>query len=77
MIALIIDRVALAKQGDNRIGSIHPSICLSVHPSVCVCLLTLSHLNRLTLIFGMVVDPDLEKAGLLDQDRRSKIKVKC
>ncbi len=37
---LIIVRVALAKQGDNRFGS----ICLSVHPSMCV----LSWLNGST-----------------------------
>ena len=35
---LIIDRVALAKQGDNRIGSVRPSVSQS----------TLSRLNRLT-----------------------------
>ncbi len=31
----IIDRVALAKQGDNRIGSVRPSVCPSVR--LCVC----------------------------------------
>ena len=36
---LIIDHVALAKQGDNALGSIR----LSVRPSVC--LFTLSYLN--------------------------------
>ncbi len=30
---IIIDRIALAKQGDNGIGSVRPS----VRPSVCVC----------------------------------------
>ena len=35
---LIIDRVALAKQGDNRIGSVRPSVC------VWVCLSELSYL---------------------------------
>ena len=51
-----IDRIALAKQGDNRIGSVRPSVCLSVRPSVCQS--TLSRLNRLTfdLIFCMGVD---------------------
>ncbi len=29
---MIIDRVALAKQGDNALGS----VCLSVRPSVCL-----------------------------------------
>ncbi len=31
---IFIDRVALAKQGDNRIGSVRPSVCPSVCPSV-------------------------------------------
>ena len=31
---IVIDRVALAKQGDNAIGSIHPFLCLSVCQSV-------------------------------------------
>ncbi len=39
---LIIDRVALAKKGDNALGSVRPSVC----PSVCP--FTLSCLNRLT-----------------------------
>ncbi len=26
--SFIIDRVALAKQGDNRIGSVRPSVCV-------------------------------------------------
>ena len=33
---LIIDSVALAKQGDNRIGSVSPYVCLSVRLSVCL-----------------------------------------
>ncbi len=28
--AIFIDQIALAKQGDNVLGSIRPSICLSV-----------------------------------------------
>ncbi len=32
---IIIDRVALAKQGDNGIGSVRPSVCVCV--CVCVC----------------------------------------
>ncbi len=32
---IIIDREALAKQGDNGIGSVRPSVCPSVHPCVC------------------------------------------
>ena len=39
---IFIDRIALVKQGDNRIGSVRPS----VHPSVRQS--TLSRLNRLT-----------------------------
>ncbi len=41
-IVFFIDRVALAKQGDNALGhgSVRPSICLSVRPS------PLSRLNR-------------------------------
>ena len=39
---VFIDRVALAKQGDNGIGSVHPSVCPSVR------LRALSCLNRLT-----------------------------
>ncbi len=35
LILLIIDRVALAKQGDNRIGSVRPFVC----PFVCAFLL--------------------------------------
>ncbi len=31
---IFIDRIALAKQGDNRIGSVRPSVRLSVCPSV-------------------------------------------
>ena len=34
LIPIFIDRIALAKQGDNRIGSVRPSVCLSVCPSV-------------------------------------------
>ncbi len=33
---IFIDHVALAKQGDNGIGSVRMSACLSVQPSVCV-----------------------------------------
>ncbi len=32
---LVIDRVALAKQRDDRIGGVRPSVCLSFCPSVC------------------------------------------
>ncbi len=39
---IIIDRIALAKQGDNRFGHIRPSVYLSF----CQC--ALSWLNRLT-----------------------------
>ena len=55
---LFIDRVALAKQGDNTLGSVRLSgrlwICLFVFPS--------SHgwtVWPLTLIFGMGIDLDL------------------
>jgi len=56
-------------------------VCLSVCPCVCMCIrLLLAHscLNRLTLtlIFGMRVDLDLGYAGIVGQDRRSKVKVK-
>ncbi len=49
--AIIIDRVALAKQGDYVLGSIHPSVRLW----------TLSRLDHLTydLGFGIRVDFDL------------------
>ncbi len=43
----IIDRVALAKQGNNRFGSVRLSVRSSVCVSVCV-LSVLSCLNRLT-----------------------------
>ena len=42
----IIDRVALAKQGDNGIGSVRPSVRLFAYLFVCLC--ALSRLNRLT-----------------------------
>ncbi len=47
---IIIDREALAKQGDNALGSVRPSVRPSVRLSVrlCVCLSALSRLNRLT-----------------------------
>ncbi len=32
----MIDHEALAKQGDNAIGSDCPSICLSIRPPVCL-----------------------------------------
>jgi len=38
-------------RGDNTFGS----VCVCVRPFVCG-----PHLNRLTLIFGMRVDPDLD-----------------
>ena len=41
LVMLIIDCVALAKQGDNRFGNIHPSVCLFVclyAPSCLYCL---------------------------------------
>ncbi len=43
-----------------------------------VCLSELSCLNRLTfdLHFGIVVNLDLGKAGIVGQGRRSKVKVK-
>ena len=43
---IIIDRVAVAKQGDNALGSVRPSVRLWI--CVCVCLSELSCLNRLT-----------------------------
>ena len=42
--SVIIHCVPLAKQGDNALGSVHPSVCLWM----CVCLSELSCLNRLT-----------------------------
>ncbi len=36
-VRLLIDCVALAKQGDNRIGSVRLSVCLSVRLSVRLC----------------------------------------
>ncbi len=42
-LTIFIDRVALAKQGDNALGSVRPSVCLSV------CLCALSCLNHLIL----------------------------
>ncbi len=47
---LFSDRVALAKQGDNALGSIRPSVRLSVRPflGMCVCPSELSYLNCLT-----------------------------
>ncbi len=47
------------------------SIRLSVRPFV-----TLSCLNRLTFIFGIVIDLDLGQVGIEGQGRRSKVKVK-
>ena len=32
---LFIDHIALAKQGDNELGSVHMSVCLSVCGYVC------------------------------------------
>ncbi len=32
---IFIDREALAKQGDNALGSVRPSVCPSVRLSVC------------------------------------------
>ncbi len=39
---IIVDQVALTRQGDNRFGSIHPSVCVSACVSVSsfVCTLT-------------------------------------
>ncbi len=31
-----IDHIALAKQGDNALGSVRPSVCLYVRLSVCL-----------------------------------------
>ena len=47
------------------------SVRLSVHQCVLSCL------NHLTLIFGIGVDLDLGKFGIVGQGRRSKVTVKC
>ncbi len=49
---IIIDRVALAKQGDYRIGSVRPSVCLGVprahyQSKVAVCVSIISQRMRI------------------------------
>ncbi len=49
---LVIDREALAKQGDNALGSIRPSVRLSVRPFVC--LLACQHSHYQSKVFVCV-----------------------
>ena len=44
--SIIINHVALAKQGDNALGSVRQSICFFVCLFVCACML--SYLKHLT-----------------------------
>ncbi len=41
--SFFIDRVALAKQGDNALGSVRPSVCPSVRLWICVSVFPSSH----------------------------------
>ena len=62
---VVIDRV------EGEIIRLVASVCVSVRLSVGALLL-----NRLTLIFGMRVDLDLDCPGIVGQGCRSKVKVK-
>ncbi len=65
---VIIDRIAWAKQGDNRFGNVRPSVCVHSHGWI---------IWPATLIIGTGVDLDPGQTGIGGQARRSKVKFKC